>query len=36
VLIDDIFTTGATASECARVLRAAGARRVAVLTLAMD
>jgi len=36
VLIDDIFTTGATASECARVLRAAGAAYVGVLTLAMD
>jgi ComF family protein len=36
VLLDDIFTTGATADECARVLLAAGASRVDVLTLAMD
>jgi ComF family protein len=36
VLLDDIFTTGATASECARVLKVAGARFVGVLTLAMD
>jgi predicted amidophosphoribosyltransferase len=36
VLLDDIFTTGATADECARVLLAAGAGRVDVLTLAMD
>ncbi|WP_322111127.1 ComF family protein [Varunaivibrio sulfuroxidans] len=34
VLIDDVLTTGATASACARVLLAAGAARVDVLTLA--
>jgi len=34
LLIDDVYTTGATASECARVLQKAGAQRVAVLTLA--
>ena len=34
LLVDDVMTTGATADECARVLRAAGARRVDVLTLA--
>jgi competence protein ComFC len=36
LLIDDVFTTGATLSECARVLRAAGARRVLALTMAID
>lgn len=34
LLVDDIFTTGATVSEAARILLRAGASRVNVLTLA--
>ena len=34
VLVDDVFTTGATVSECARVLRREGADRVFVVTVA--
>ena len=33
LLVDDVFTTGATLSECAGVLRKAGAKEVHALTL---
>jgi ComF family protein len=34
LLLDDVFTTGATLNECGRILKEAGATRVSVLTLA--
>ena len=36
VLVDDVFTTGATADSCARRLRGAGAREVYVVTFAIE
>jgi competence protein ComFC len=33
ILLDDVFTTGSTANECAKVLMKNGASRVAVLTV---
>ena len=34
LIVDDIFTTGATLNECSRVLKNAGAKRVYTLTMA--
>ncbi|MBN1871026.1 MAG: ComF family protein [Candidatus Omnitrophica bacterium] len=34
LLVDDVFTTGATANECAKVLKKSGAGNITVFTLA--
>jgi len=36
ILFDDIYTTGATANECSRVLTEAGAEEIMILTIAKD
>jgi len=36
LLFDDIYTTGATVNECAKVLKNAGCKNVGVLTIAKD
>lgn len=36
ILFDDIFTTGNTANECSKVIKMAGAREIAILTIAVD
>lgn len=36
LLFDDIYTTGATVNECAKILKQAGAKTVNVLTIAKD
>lgn len=36
VLVDDIYTTGATIDECSRVLKQKGAKRICILVIAKD
>ncbi len=36
LIVDDIFTTGTTVSECAKVLRELGAEKISVLALSSD
>lgn len=36
LLVDDIFTTGSTCFECAKILKANGAKKIFVLTLASN
>lgn len=36
ILIDDIYTTGSTANECAKVLKENGAKNIVIITIAKD
>ncbi len=36
LLLDDVYTTGSTANECAKILKQAGGKEVGVLTIAKD
>lgn len=36
IIFDDVFTTGATSNECAKVLKEAGAENVGVFSIAKD
>jgi len=36
LLLDDIYTTGSTVNECAKVLKIAGAKKVDIITIAKD
>ena len=36
LILDDVFTTGSTCNECAKVLKESGAKLVGVFTIAKD
>lgn len=36
IIFDDIFTTGSTANECAKILKENGAKKVGIITIAKD
>lgn len=36
LLLDDIYTTGSTVNECAKILKEAGAKQIDVITIAKD
>lgn len=36
ILLDDVYTTGSTVNECSKVLKASGAKKIIVLTIAKD
>lgn len=36
IIFDDIFTTGSTVNECAKIIKQAGAEKIGVITIAKD
>lgn len=36
LVLDDIYTTGATANECMQILKTSGAKKVGIITIARD
>ena len=36
IIFDDIFTTGSTVNECAKIVKQAGAEKIGVITIAKD
>ena len=36
LILDDIYTTGSTVNECAKILKNSGAKKIGVLTIAKD
>ena len=36
IIFDDIYTTGNTVNECARILKENGANKIGILTIAKD
>ena len=36
IIFDDIFTTGSTVNECAKVLKQSGVKKVGIITIAKD
>lgn len=36
LIVDDIFTTGATLNECSKLLKQAGAKKIDIFTIAKD
>ena len=36
IIFDDIYTTGNTVNECAKVLKESGANKIGILTIAKD
>lgn len=36
IIFDDIYTTGNTVNECSKILKKAGAREIAIITIAID